>query len=955
MRRQFSLFIADLLAAIRRKTSPSGEEAAQGVTGSRSALERLQIACSMLMQRMGDAARIAVAQEALSAYEQLEREEKQRFFEHLRDDYAADPALIRKAYAAWEINPDPIHAVQLFDAVEPPRQTLLRYLNLAPSATRKLVEMRADLLQISKHHSQYHAVDHDFQHLFGSWFNRGFLTMRQITWRTSASILERIMAYESVHPMQGWEDLRRRLAAHDRRIYAFFHPSTGDEPLIFVEVALTHGVPETIAAILEAPIDSAPVTMAADTAVFYSINNSLAGLKGVSFGNFLIKQVVVELISENPHLNRFVTLSPAPFFSRWLTSLEDPRARALVQALQNEDWQNNPEHIARMRPQLESFAAYYFVHAKNERGQPLDPVARFHLGNGASAWKVNWPADQSPHALKTAYGLMINYLYEPEAIEMQHERFVRDNHVAHGPSLESSLVNFTMEQQQGLSPTFATIYENFLKKAKQYPDKTLFERPGKADISYADFQTQVHKLATILSDLGVQTGDKIAAQVPKSPESIALYLGCLQIGAIFLPLNPAYTDEEIDYFIADATPKLFVVAPEKLVHWGARGATNMKIESLGASGEGSLMDLVSQAQPCFEHYPCKENDRAAILYTSGTTGRSKGAVLTHSNLASNCAALIDLWQFSHQDRLIHALPIFHTHGLFVAVNMALSTGATMVFLTRFDTDILIDNMAKGSVLMGVPTFYTRLLTSQRLTKEASANMRLFVSGSAPLLAEDHRAFFERTGHAILERYGMTETCMIASNPYDGERIAGSVGMPLQHISIRITDPESGKILGDGQTGSIEVKGPNVFEGYWNMPEKTAAEFRQDGFFITGDLGFIDQKGYLHIVGRAKDLIISAGYNIYPKEVEDVIDSLDGVVESAVIGVAHKDLGEGVVAIIVPHAEANLDEASILTKLAGKLVRYKQPRRIFFVNQLPRNVMGKVQKAQLREIYKNSYS
>jgi len=497
---------------------------------------------------------------------------------------------------------------------------------------------------------------------------------------------------------------------------------------------------------------------------------------------------------------------------------------------------------------------------------------------------------------------------------------------------------------------FSTIYENFIKVAREYPHKTLFERPGQTDINYADFQTQVHKLAAILWDLGVRPGDRVAVQVPKSPEAIALYLASLQNGAVFLPLNPAYTDAEIDYFLADATPRLFVVAPQKLNIYRERLGADLKLESLGDCGDGSLMELSLNTCPRTRYYPCTAADRASILYTSGTTGRSKGAVLTHGNLASNCAALVDLWQFSKRDRLIHALPIFHTHGLFVAVNMSISTGATMVFLTKFDADTIIDLMADGSVLMGVPTFYTRLLACDKLSAQAVAKMRLFVSGSAPLLPEDHRAFAERTGHAILERYGMTETCMITSNPYDGERIAGAVGMALAGISIRIADPATGKELHQGQTGSIEVKGPNVFEGYWNMPEKTAAEFRADGFFITGDLGTIDEKGYLHIVGRAKDLIISGGYNIYPKEVEDVLDTLDGVVESAVIGVAHPDLGEGIVAIIVAHKDARLDEATILVRIKDRLARYKQPRRIFLVDELPRNVMGKVQKAQLRQTY-----
>jgi malonyl-CoA/methylmalonyl-CoA synthetase len=349
------------------------------------------------------------------------------------------------------------------------------------------------------------------------------------------------------------------------------------------------------------------------------------------------------------------------------------------------------------------------------------------------------------------------------------------------------------------------------------------------------------------------------------------------------------------------------------------------------------------------------DDLAAILYTSGTTGRSKGAMLTHDNLLSNARTLCDYWRFTSSDRLIHALPIFHTHGLFVASNVVLLSGASMDFLPKFDPDEVLRRMPRATVMMGVPTFYVRILQHEGLTKEATACMRLFISGSAPLLAETHRSFFERTGHAILERYGMTETNMNTSNPYDGERIAGTVGFPLPGVELRITDPETGRILPDGDTGMIEVKGPNVFQGYWRMPEKTAAEFRSDGFFITGDLGRIDEKGYVHIVGRGKDLVISGGYNIYPKEVETEIDQLDGVLESAVIGVAHPDFGEGVTAIVVRKPQANITERGILDGLGDRLARYKQPKQVIFVDELPRNTMGKVQKNVLRDTYAGLYT
>ncbi|WBU52043.1 malonyl-CoA synthase [Paracoccus sp. SCSIO 75233] len=498
-----------------------------------------------------------------------------------------------------------------------------------------------------------------------------------------------------------------------------------------------------------------------------------------------------------------------------------------------------------------------------------------------------------------------------------------------------------------------TIYEQFLANAEELQDKTLFERPGKPDISYSAMRELVARLAGVLTQAGVKPGDRVAAQVPKSPEAIALYLATLQCGAVFLPLNTAYTGAEIDYFIGDASPRLFVCAPETLDQHRDRASDDLVVETLGAEGDGSLME--STAPPRQDRHECGAEDRAAILYTSGTTGRSKGAVLTHRNLASNCAALIECWRFSADDRLIHALPIFHTHGLFVAANMAISAGATMVFLTRFDADEIISLMSGGTVLMGVPTFYTRLLKSDRLNRETTAKMRLFVSGSAPLLAEDHRAFEARTGHAILERYGMTETCMIASNPYDGDRVPGAVGMALPGISIRIADAESGETLPDGEIGSIEVKGPNVFEGYWNMPEKTASEFRDDGFFITGDLGRIDEAGYLQIVGRSKDLVISGGYNVYPKEIEGLIDEVEGVLESAVIGVPHPDFGEAVVAVVVPLPGAAPDEAGILSAISGELARYKQPKRVILIEELPRNVMGKVQKAELRKTYADLFA
>ncbi|MDH2328035.1 malonyl-CoA synthase [Cereibacter sp. SYSU M97828] len=499
-----------------------------------------------------------------------------------------------------------------------------------------------------------------------------------------------------------------------------------------------------------------------------------------------------------------------------------------------------------------------------------------------------------------------------------------------------------------------TIHELFAQTAEVMQGKPLFERPGKPAISFAETLVLVERMATVLGDLGVTVGDRVAVQVEKSPEAIALYLATLQVGAIYLPLNTAYTGAELDYFISDATPRLFVCDPAQVKAHAARASATLAVETLGANADGSLADRAAKAIPREDSVPRGKDDPASILYTSGTTGRSKGAVLTHGNLASNAEALLECWRFDANDRLIHALPIFHIHGLFVAVNMAVVSGATMVLLTKFDAEEIIGLMDRGTVLMGVPTFYTRLLKSPNLTREATANMRVFVSGSAPLLAEDHRAFQERTGHMILERYGMTETGMIASNPYEGERIPGAVGMGLPGVSVRIADRETGAAVPTGEIGLIEVKGPNVFQGYWNMPEKTAAEFR-DGWFITGDLGTIEADGYLRIVGRDKDLVISGGYNVYPKEIEEIIDALPGVLESAVIGLPHPDLGEGVTAVIVPKPGADLDTDALRSALSDKLARFKQPKRFILADALPRNVMGKVQKAELRKAHAALYA
>lgn len=472
---------------------------------------------------------------------------------------------------------------------------------------------------------------------------------------------------------------------------------------------------------------------------------------------------------------------------------------------------------------------------------------------------------------------------------------------------------------------------------------------------YGDVVDVSGRYANALVALGVKPGDRVAVQVEKSIDALMLYLGTVRAGAIFLPLNTAYTPAEIEYFLGDAEPAVFVCDPAKAQalkpYADKAGAT---IETLGV-GAGSLFDKALAAPADFADVARGADDLAAILYTSGTTGRSKGAMLSHDNLASNALALVDYWRFGKDDVLLHALPIFHTHGLFVATNVVLFSGASMILLPKFDPDQVFKYLPQATAMMGVPTFYVRLLQDERLSPASTKHMRLFVSGSAPLLADTHRDWRARTGHAILERYGMTETNMNTSNPYDGDRVAGTVGYPLPGVSLRVTDPETGKPLAVDEIGMIEVKGPNVFKGYWRNPEKTAAEFRADGFFITGDLGKVDPAGYVHIVGRGKDLIITGGYNVYPKEVETEIDEMEGVVESAVIGVPHPDFGEGVTAVVVAKPGASITAAGIAKALEQRLAKFKQPKQVFVVPELPRNTMGKVQKNLLREQYKDIYA
>ncbi|UNZ19912.1 AMP-binding protein [Streptomyces sp. 891-h] len=929
-----------------------------------SPFDLLLVACEVLMSDVGESSMRAVAARALSAYDRLDDDGKRAFFAHITTAYDVDADQVRAAYHRWESARDAglrgeAELTGLFDVVEPARQQLLRRMNHAPDATLALVGIRADLRRMLPYHPELRPLDHDFRHLLTSWFNRGFLRMSEVTWDAPEELRAHLLRGERVHPMASSHELRRRLLPDDRLVHAFFHPATGDVPLIFVEVALVRGVPDRIAPLLEPGPALDPAQT--DTAVLYSINNALDGLAGISFGSFLIKQVIEQVGEQLPHLGRFVTLSPVPGFRRWLheQAEQDPGLRELageLDAVENTQGTSarRPEaaDIERLRPRLLAALARYLVVERRGDGCPLDAVARFHLGNGACAWRLNWPANSSPEAWRQSYGAMVNYRYEPEELERRHEDYVRHRTVALGGPLRAALEKGTPPPM----PPFTTIHRSFAEQAEQRPDKVLFELPDGRGVTYRETARLVQRIAARLAANGVTPGDRVAVQVDKSPEAVALYLATLQLGGVFLPLNTAYTAAEMEYFLGDAGPRVLVCSPERRDRYrdryAERAGEGLVVETLGTAGDGSLLEGDGRHREVFE---ASADAPAAILYTSGTTGRSKGAVLSHGNLAANCRALLEAWEFTAEDRLIHALPIFHIHGLFVAVNMTLTAGASMHFLPGFDAEAVVDLLPRATVLMGVPTFYTRLLNSDRLTAEVCAPMRLFVSGSAPLLAADHRAFEARTGHAILERYGMTETGMNTTNPYrDGPRKPGTVGRPLPGTEVRVVD-ETGRTLPDGEVGSIEVRGPNVFTGYWRLPEKTASEFRGDGFFITGDLGRIDEDGHLCIVGRDKDLVISGGYNIYPKEIEELLDAHPGVAESAVIGVPHPDFGETVVAVVVPASGRRPDEKELLGSVAEDLARFKHPRAVRFVEALPRNVMGKVQKAELRKRYEDLFA
>ena len=491
----------------------------------------------------------------------------------------------------------------------------------------------------------------------------------------------------------------------------------------------------------------------------------------------------------------------------------------------------------------------------------------------------------------------------------------------------------------------ANLYALFERHFPEGAEQPLLVIPNGPVVSYDDLAAATARMAHALLAAGCVPGDRVAAQVDKHWHALALYLACLRAGLVYLPLNTGYQRAELAYFFGDAQPRVIVCEPEHLGVIAAqeRGATVLTLDELLARAESLPRQFATVVS--------EPGDLAAILYTSGTTGRSKGAMLTHRNLASNALALVDAWGFTRGDVLLHALPIYHVHGLFVAIHCALLSGARILWLPKFDAREVASLLPRATVMMGVPTFYTRLLAEPTFTPEICRSIRLFVSGSAPLLAETFDAFVARTGQHILERYGMTETGMITSNPLDGARVGGTVGRPLPGVEVRIRD-DNGGACGPDAIGGVQVRGPNVFSGYWRMPDKTREEFTDDGYFRTGDMGqWVGEgpgRGYLQLVGRAKDLIITGGLNVYPKEIEDHIDQMEGVEESAVVGMPDPDFGEAVAAVIVGKPGHTLTEAGVIGALKGEIAKFKVPKRVFFQDQLPRNAMGKVQKALLRE-------
>lgn len=504
-----------------------------------------------------------------------------------------------------------------------------------------------------------------------------------------------------------------------------------------------------------------------------------------------------------------------------------------------------------------------------------------------------------------------------------------------------------------MSSADANLYTHFSKQISAHADKELLCASDGRSLSYADIDRESGRIARYLTDLGAAPGDRISVQVEKSPECFCLYLACLRAGLVFHPLNPGYKRQELEYFLRNAEPIFVVCDPGDLADLSpiARAAGARHAMTMDANGRGTLYDGARNVDPEFTTVVRQDNDLAALLYSSGTTGVPKGIMLTHANLLRNTEALVEAWGFTNSDHLLHALPIFHVHGLFVAIGCVMLSGASMRWLPAYDVHEVIRYLPECTVLMGVPTYYTRLLNEASFTRDVTDSVRLFISGSAPLLEETFVEFESRTGHRILERYGMTETNMNTSNPLDGERKAGTVGPPLPGVEIRIVD-DAGIQVAQGEIGNLQVRGPNVFIGYWKMPDKTTEDIAEDGFFNTGDKGSIDGDGYVTIVGRAKDMVITGGLNVYPKELELFIDDLDGVKESAVIGVPHADFGEAVVGVVVSVSGAEADEQKIVSACREQMASFKVPKRIVFVDELPRNTMSKVQKNILRETYKD---
>lgn len=502
------------------------------------------------------------------------------------------------------------------------------------------------------------------------------------------------------------------------------------------------------------------------------------------------------------------------------------------------------------------------------------------------------------------------------------------------------------------------IYSVFQEHFPNDSDAIFIETADGTQYSYAYLEQETSRIARFLTNQGIKKGDRVAVQVEKSPHILFLYLACLRAGFVYLPLNTAYTKSELCYFLENAEPGLVVCKTEtEELFSDFKNETLKHVLTLDLNEQGSLIELIRDGRNTaaeFETVACASDDIAVILYTSGTTGRPKGAMITHGNLAANGLALQEAWGWQQSDVLLHALPIFHIHGLFVACHNVLLGGSKMLFLEKFDSKTVAQLLPKATVFMGVPTFYTRLLDEPSFDRTCSQNMRLFISGSAPLLEQTFEDFQQRSGHTILERYGMTETGMNTSNPLNGDRIAGTVGLPLPGVEARIVD-ENNQPVKNNSVGVLQVKGDNIFKGYWRMPEKTAEEFTEDHFFITGDMAQYNEQGYISIVGRNKDMVITGGYNVYPKEVELLLDETEGVKESAIIGLAHKDFGEAVTAIVVPediNNPPNIDE--LKKSLKEQLASYKTPKKIIFIEQLPRNTMGKVQKNILRETYKSLY-